>query len=244
LKRKLVLLNLALGLIVIYAGWQLRQTWKAAKAREAATLNRKVPPVAAPPYTPLPRTAPVQPGGYAEIVQKTLFDRSRNPTVVVELPPEPPKLVKPMPRLPQYHGQMNLGDGVTVVMSEDTNTPHQGIRIGEKIGQFTLLDVNTEEITLEWDGQTLKKRLDELRDRTAEQQAAAALPVPAGPVRSEAPAPPPVQPTPLAPGSDMGGGYRACQPNDSNPPGAVVDGYRKVVIPNPFGQMCRWEAVR
>lgn len=243
MKRKLLLLNLVLGLVAIYAAWQLRGTWRAEKARETATLNHTVPPAPAPPFTPLPRTAPVVPGGYSQIVQKTLFDRSRNPEVVVELPKEPPKPVKPMPRLPQYHGQMNLGDGVTVVMSEDTNMPHQGIRVGEHIGQFTLLSVNTEEITLEWEGQTVKKKLEELRDHVGEQQAAANMPAVAAPTRTEPP-PPSVPAAPLPPGVDTGGGYRACQPNDSNPAGAVVDGYRKVVIPNPFGQMCRWESVR
>ena len=44
-----------------------------------------------------------------------LFDRSRNSTVVVEVPPPPPP--KPMPPLPAYHGMMNLGDGPVAVMS-------------------------------------------------------------------------------------------------------------------------------
>ena len=245
MRRKLLLLNVALGLLAIYAGWQLRQTWRAAKAREAATMRKKVPLAPAPPWTPLPRSAPVVAGGYSPIVQQTLFDRSRNPVVVVELPQEPPKPQKPMPRLPLYHGQMNLGDGVTVVMSEDVNSAHQGLRVGDMIGQFKLVDVNTEEITLEWEGQKIRKKLDELRDHAeTPQQPTAPVPVAAaGPARTDPP-PRPVEASPLGPGSDTGGGFRACQPSDSNPPGAVVDGYRKVVIPNPFGQMCRWEAVR
>jgi hypothetical protein len=244
LKRKLLLLNLTLGLLAIYAGWQLRRTWRAAKAREAATMSRRVPVAPAPPFTPLPRTAPVVPGGYSEIVQQTLFDRSRNPVVVVELPKEEPKPTKPMPRLPIYHGQMNLGDGVTVVMSEDNNSAHQGLRVGEMIGQFKLVDVNTEEITLEWEGQKIRKKLDELREHADVPQAGAPPPVATlGPARTDAPAPA-VQASPQGPGADTGGGYRACQANDSNPSGAVVEGYRKVIIPNPFGQMCRWEAVR
>ena len=245
MKRKLLLLNVVLGVVAVYGAWQLRRTWKAERARETATLNQKVPPAVPPPYASPPRSAPVVPGGYSQIVQKTLFDRSRNPEVPVELPPpEPPKPQKPMPRLPQYHGQMNFGDGIIVVMSEDTNMPHQAVRIGEKIGQFTLASVNTEEITLEWEGQTVKKKLEELRDRQAEQQQAVAnAPVAVAAARTETPAPK-AEAAPLPPGVDTGGGYRACQPNDSNPAGAVVDGYRKVVIPNPFGQMCRWEPAR
>ena len=127
---------------------------------------------------------------------------------------------------------MNLG-GITVVLSADATSPQQGIQIGESIGQFKLAGVNTEEITFEWDGKNITKRLDELKDHGA-------TPVPA---RSEAPAPPPVQ-SPLGPGQDIGAGFRACQPNDSNPAGTVVDGFRKVVLISPFGQTCRWDPAR
>ena len=71
-----------------------------AKAREAAELGRKVPAAPPPPFTALPGAPPVVAGGYADIAQKTLFDRSRNPTVAVELPPAPPPV--PMPPLPAF----------------------------------------------------------------------------------------------------------------------------------------------
>jgi len=244
LKRKLLVLNVALGLLLIYAGRQLRQTYHAAKAREAATLARKVAPAPPPPFTPLPSTPPVAPGGYAEIVQQTLFDRSRNPTVAVELPPPPPP--KPLPPLPVYHGMMNLGDGITVVLSESAAAPHQGLHRGESIGQFKLVDVNTQEITFEWDGQTITRKLQELEDHTAAaQQAQTTAPLPAAAAaRTDTPPPPPPPQTPQGPGNDVGGGFRACQPNDSNPAGVVVDGYRKVILISPFGQTCRWDPVR
>jgi hypothetical protein len=246
LKRKLLALNLALGALVIYAGWQLRQTREAARARESSTLNQRVPPAPPPPFTPLPAAPPVIAGGYSNVVQQTLFDRSRNPTVPIELPaPAPAPPPKPMPPLPVYHGMMNIG-GITVVLSADANSPQQGIEIGESIGQFKLAAVNTEEITFEWDGQRITRKLDELKDHSGTPPpAAAATPVAAAPpaVRSEAPAPPPVQ-NPLGPGQDIGAGFRACQPNDSNPAGAVVDGYRKVVLTSPFGQTCRWDPAR
>src|SRR2546430_9104949 len=61
-------------------------TLSRSKAREAAALNHKVPKLAPPPFTPLPQTPPVLPTGYADIAQKMLFDKSRNPTVVVDVP--------------------------------------------------------------------------------------------------------------------------------------------------------------
>ena len=243
MRRRLLVLNVVLALLAIYAGWQLRQTYRAAKARERATLSKKVPAAPPPPHTAPPAVPPVVAGGYSEIVQQTLFDRSRNPTVVVELPPPPPPPPpKPMPPLPIYHGMMNLG-GITVVLSADANSPHQGIQIGESIGQFKLVDVNTEEITFEWDGQTITKKLEELEDHTAVQPQTTSVASAPAPARTETPAAP-AQTTPLGPGTDIGAGLRSCQPNDANPPGAVVDGFRKVVLFSPFGQTCRWEPVR
>ena len=134
MRRKLLALNLALGVLVIYAGWQFRQTREAARAREAGTLKVRVPLAPPPPHTTPPAAPPVIAGGYSNIVQQTLFDRSRNPAVPIELPsPAPAPPPKPVPPLPVYHGMMNLG-GITVVLSTDANSAQQGIQIGESIG--------------------------------------------------------------------------------------------------------------
>lgn len=242
MRRKLLLLNIVLAGLAVYGGWQLRVTWRAAKARRTAIQSRRVPVAPPPPFTPLPSASPVVAGGYADIVQKMLFDRSRDPSVPVEVPPPAPAPPpKPMPPLPVYHGMMNLG-GITVVLSADASSPHQGLQIGDSIGQFKLVDVNTEEITFEWDGQMVRKKLEELEDHTgaAQQQQQAAV---AAAASAPSPSSPPPQ-TPLGPGTDIGGGFRACQPNDSHPAGVVVDGFRKVVFTSPFGQTCRWDPVR
>ena len=239
MKRKLMLLNAVLVVLAILAGWRLRQEWLDARAREAATLAQRIKPAPPPPFTPLPAAGPVVPSGYADVVQKMLFDRSRNPTVVVELPPPAPP--EPVPALPAYYGTMNLGDGPLVVLGLVPGS-QQAVELGGTIGQFKLVSVNTEEIAFEWKGQTIRKKLHELAEAAAPPQAA-------GPVRSDTPAaaappPAPVQQQPLGPGQQLNSGYRACQPNDSMPGGAVVDGYRKVLIPTPFGTpSCRWDPV-
>ena len=109
MNRKLLILDVVLAAVAVYAGFQFRGQWLAAKAREAAILNRKLTPPPPPQFAPLATAPPVLSAGYAEIAQKLLFDRSRNSTVVVEVPPPPPP--KPMPPLPVYHGMMNIGDG-------------------------------------------------------------------------------------------------------------------------------------
>lgn len=236
MNRKLLILDVALAAAVVWAGFQFRDQWRASRARQSATLNRKIAPGPPPQFTPLPAAPGVLASGYADIADKMLFDRSRNATVVVEVPPPPPP--KPMPPLPIYHGMMNLGDGPVAVMSVNASAPHQEVHPGDPIGPFKLVDVNSEEITLEWDGKTIHKQADEMSDHAAREapQPTQAQTAPAAPA-------PPVASTPQGPGEDTGRGFRICQPNDSNPTGTVVDGYLKTSATTLFGRQCRWEPV-
>ena len=243
MRRRLLLLDVVLVALVAYAGWQVWQAHLRAKARESAMLGRKVKPDPPPPFTPLPAQKPVVAGGYADIAQQTLFDKSRNPTVVVELPPPPaPPPPKPMPPLPVYHGQMNIG-GETVFLSQTSSSEHEAIHPGEKIGQFTLVDVNMDEIEFEWEGKSVRRKLDALVDRASQPPASAAA---ASGTRTEAPvaaAPAPVPKSAIGPGADTGRGFKLCDPNDNMAPGTVVDGFRKTIYTTPFGTACRWDQV-
>jgi hypothetical protein len=241
LNRKLLILDVALAGALAWGGFRLRDQWQAEKGRETAALGHAIKPAAPPPFTPAPASPAVLASSYARIAQQMLLDKSRNPVVVIEVPPPPPP--KPMPPLPLYHGTMNLGEGPLAVLSLPGTKAQKEIHVGDQIGEFKLVDITTEEIALEWDGKVVRKKVDEVLDRSAaeapqqrtDQQPAAAV----GP-------PPPPRPaqTPQGPGSDSGRGYRTCQVNDSNPSGAVVDGYRKTVTTSPFGPVCRWDAVQ
>ena len=237
MKRKLLLLNLALVALLAYTGWQLRQEYLAAKARDAAELSRKIKPGAPPPFTPFAQPGQVAPASYADIAQQMLFDKSRNPDVVIETPKPPPK---PMPALPLYHGQMQFSDGLIAIFSQTSTAPHEAVHIGDQIGQFKLVDVNKDEIVFEWDGKPVRKKVDELLEHKVE----ADLPAVAV-ARTEAPAAPAAPPPPATPGpgADNGAGARLCNAGDPSPAGAVVDGFRKVVAPTPFGNICRWDPV-
>lgn len=236
MKRKIVALNLVLAAVVAFAGVQLRNQWRAARNRERAVLAApSVKPPQVPPYIPLPGSEPALSASYNNIVQKDLLDPSRNPNVVIEVVPPPPP--PPMPALPRYHGQMNL-DGVTAILSDNANAPQRSVHLGEQIGEFKLVDVSTEELVFQWNGQTVRKRIEELSDRSE--------PGSNVPVRSAMQAPPPPVPvikTPLGPGEMMPQGFRVCNPNDSTPDGAVVDGFRKVSYSTPFGSACRWDPI-
>lgn len=251
MKRKLVALNLVLMAAIFAAAWRLRSDWAEARAREQSLLNRRVQPPPALPMTSSPVPQPVAATSYSDVAQKMLFSKDRNPTVVIEAAAPPPP--KPMPSLPVLYGVMNLTDGTTAIMGEKTGTRHLGIHPGDQIGEFTLVAITSQEITLEWDGKQITKPVDELIDRSAPPPAQAGAeastprpsqnagsqssqsPQPSQPSRQQAKAAEP------APGAVLSDRLRACQPGDTSPPGTVSGGFKKVVTPSPFGNMCRWE---
>jgi hypothetical protein len=240
MNRKLVLLNAVLLLVVIYGGVQLRNQYRAAKAREAALRAVRISPAPAPPFFPLANEAPVLPSGYKDVAMKNLFHPSRDPNVPVELPPPPPP-PPPMPELPRYHGQMNLGDGPMVLLVEKSGMQEKAIKPGEAIGQFKLVDVNTNDITFAWtfNGEVARRSLRELVDRAAPPAAPEARPAAA----ASAPAAPVVKSN-LGAGEITGFGFRECLPNDSSPDGTIDRGFRKTSITTPFGKSCRWDPVK
>jgi hypothetical protein len=242
LKRKLIVLNLVLAAAIAATVWRLRSDWVDDRAREQALLSQRVRPQPAPIVSKSPAPQPVAAIGYAEIAEKMLFSKDRNPTVVVEATPPPPP--KPMPHLPVLYGVMNLLDSTTAIMGVKSGAHHQAIRPGEQIGEFTLIAIDNQAITLEWDGKEITKPVEEMIDRSATAPAADPAAARAAPTASTPTAPPPAQPKgEAAPGTVLTDRLRACQPGDASPPGTVSGGFKKVVTPSPFGNMCRWEPI-
>jgi hypothetical protein len=235
MKRKLLFANLALLALILAGGVHLRREWVEAHAREQAVLRKRIQPAPPPRMTPLPASEPVKAAGYNEIAQKMLFSKDRNPVVVVELPPAPKPI--PMPPLPLFHGVLDLGDGPMAIMSEGAKGPHRDYQPGDKVGPFKLVAINNEELVLEWEGQTIRKNVDEILDRGT-----VPPPAPSAAAAPAAPPPPPVAKAAAAPGGELSPGIKACQPGDTSPDGTVADGMRKVVKSSPFGGVrCYWE---
>jgi hypothetical protein len=250
LNQKLLVLDVVLAVGVIYGGFELHDAWVAAKARQAGMPGAapKSGPVAALP--PLPQRPAVLPSGYKDIAVKTLFDPSRNPNIPVDPPPPPPPPRDPPP-LPSFHGMMDFGDpqGPIALMTEHDAKGHQEVHAGEMIGPFKLLAFNRQEMTLEWEGRVIHKRLDEGGSEPARARQAPVEPI-AGPGVIPGVAPPesaqqpPQQGVQLGPGQDLTDTVKACQPNDSTPAGTVTDGYRKELHMTPLGvAQCIWRAV-
>ena len=229
-------------------GWRLRVRWNSEKAHEAAVLSRSVPQrsVFAAPAPAPPR--PVTAAEYIEVAQKTLFSKDRNPTVVVEAPPPKPEPV--MPALPVFHGTIMLGDPV-VILSADARSTQKGYGVGEKIGPFKILAFDRDNITFEWNGKKVERKLKELvaPDIPQNQPAAPNAATPASTPGSSAvtslgsSAAADANKNPTV-GTDIGAGFRACTRGDTSPSGTVVGGYKKVVVQGLMGASCHWESAK
>lgn len=246
MRRKLWLLDLFLLISVVITGFALKHRWSESSAREQALLKQAVPAPPAPALPGMPRVNPVTPATYMAAVQMNLFSKDRNPNVILDPPPPPPPPPQ-MPPLPVAYGVMDLGAGPAAILAEKPGAAHRSYRPGEKIGAFKIVAMNNREILFDWDGQPVKKTLEELADHrptmTATGGTADAAPAPAAAATS-------AQPTVKSlgeakgPGADLGNQTRACAPGDTSAPGTVQDGMRKVVTKSPFGDVCRWEPVK
>lgn len=237
------LLAAALGAVV----WQARVRWNDAQEKRARTIDVKVKPAPVPPVAPAPKPEGTTAAKYADVATKNLFSKDRNPNVVIDPPKiEPPKK---MPPFPVVYGVMGFPSGTRAMMSPHPGEPSKTVRAGDTIGEFTIASLDSQNVVFDWDGKQIPKKIEDLIDRSANlDPGAAAAPVQQRAVPS-APAPAAqAQGTAKGPGAEFptagGMSQRSCVPGDSTPANTVVDGYRKNVVPTPFGNVCTWIKVQ
>jgi len=240
-----MVLNLLLLAVLALLAVQIRKEWLSAKTREQAFLHKTLNPTPARPLIPYVKPSPLMASAYAAVAEKNLFSQDRNSNVIVD--PPPPVQEKPLPAFPVARGVM-LWDGVppTVVLSEKSNGAQRGYHPGDTIGEWTIVSIDSQFVTFEWNGKQFQKRLDELLDKTLVASEAPAASPAAAPTNLT-PAAPAVQslsPKAAGPGIDIGGNMRGCVAGDSSPAGTIVDGMKKVVSATPFGSVCRWESAQ
>ena len=249
MNRKMVLLNLALIGLASVLVWQVRIRWLASQGHQREVLSKSVrgKPILAPPPAPAPKTT--TPAEYIDVAQRTLFARDRNPNVVVEPPPAPPP-PPPMPALPFYYGQMSFGE--EVILLSLGSTEQKRYHAGDDIGPFRIVSYDRDNITFEWRGDPVERKLAELKPKETAQALAASTPVAAAsapaPVQNLSSISAPAQPSGAQAnptlGVDMGGGFRGCAAGDNSPAGTLLNGYRKVVARNLMGTSCHWEQAK
>lgn len=256
MKKKLLLLNIALVLIAAFTAYQIRQNYLESASRRQRMLEQRPRAVKAPPATPQPRTSPVSPAQYAEVAQEMLFTPDRNPNVILD-PVKPPP-VKPVPPFPVAHGVILFGDlPPTIILSQKGKNDQKGYKVGDTVGAFTVASIDSTDVVFTWDGKEFKKPISELVDYSPPPETSSARKVLTAADGASRAAdvdgkPQPSQPASSLspqdlqkPGQSMGRDFYACNPGDSSPVGTVVDGKVKRQASNPFapgGKSCYWEA--
>lgn len=243
MRRRLLLLNLLLAGMAALFAWTLRQHWQEARAHEHAVLSTRVPPAPAPSLPPAPTTPPVFADRYADVAEKMLFARDRNPTVILD--PTPPPREKPVPPFPVAHGVM-IWPGVppSIILTQKGKSEQRSYQVGDKIGEFSITGITDEKIVFEWDGKKFEKNISDLIDNSAPVQTASAPPPPPPSENNSQSLGETSHPNAASgPGTQISETERACTASDSSPAGAVVDGYRKQVMVTPMGKSCGWEKV-
>lgn len=253
MNRKLILLNVVLLLLAGWLFWMLRVKWVELHQHEHTVLalspevrKRLMIP------SPIPQFKPMTATDYNAVAQNNLFAKDRNPNVIVDPPPAPPPPPPPppMPELPAYYGTMALfGDPVVVLKLP--KGPQKNYHAGDKVGPFQLVSFSREKVVFDWNGKTVERKPEELKEKAPapEEAAAPAPPAPAagantgGRAISIGGAANDDAKVSEVLGPDNGGNVRMCVKGDTSPAGTVVDGYKKRIATNMFGETCMWEKV-
>jgi hypothetical protein len=251
MNRRVLLLNLALFALAGALGWLLRQHWIEEKQHEREIFTRAAQKKAILPPPPVQAPKPISPAEYFDVAQKMLFSRDRNPNVVVEVKPPPPKPA--VPPFPLYYGQIGLADP-TIFLAVN-GSAQKSYHAGDKLDKFKLVSFDRDTITLEFDDENIEKKLEDLKpkEQAPPQQAAYSAPAPAAAAAAQpqsrslasgSAGDSSTEPKNPALGADYGSGFRAAVPGDTSPAGTVLDGYKKVCTHTMMGQDCHWEQVK
>ncbi|HUG81188.1 MAG TPA: hypothetical protein VML01_05970 [Bryobacterales bacterium] len=264
--KKLLAVNILLGILVVAAAFGLYSRIEAANQRYSI-LTPGGPAKELPDYPAPEAPRRVRAGDHLPIVERTLFSPDRNPIieVVAEAPPPP----DPRPPLPRLAGIMELGKGPIALMSVDLESTAGPIQVGEKIGAFTFLGTEGDKVLLQWKEEKFAASPGELlgssgggnkragaagtraegRQRGPERGALARR-EPAGSGGAAAAQPSaakPAQASVLSSGNeprigpDQGGGRYRAYPTDKSPDGTRHQGFVKRSQGTPFGTKSWWE---
>jgi hypothetical protein len=248
MKQRVIWINLLLLAVGVWCAWRLRANYLEARERERDYLSRRAKGLPVAPYQAAPAQAPAQPASFADIALRTLFAKDRNPNVIVE-PPPPPAPPPPVPAFPKAYGVIDIGEGPLVFLGQGDGKQRL-YKQGDVLGPWKIGKILADRVTFEWvdEKKTFEKTLDELRDRGASASSGGGGASDYKPAVSEGVVVQKVEVQKVegpvnAPGI-AAGQARLCNPGDTSPSGAVVDGYRKVLTRTPFGEVCRWEPVQ
>jgi hypothetical protein len=261
MKRKLMLLNLALLAFLVASGFEFDRRVEQAHSRYE--ILQRFDAAKQTPQFPAPQgPARVRQAEYLPIVDHLLFYQDRNAVVEVEAPEE--KVVE-RPALPVLSGVVNFGEGPIALMADDSKSDPRPVKVGEKVGEYTFLGFAGNNLKLSWQSEEFEVSQDRLAAEL-ESRPRAAGSRSAGPAAGGSSSPaarraaasrrPTTRPEPSAQqaaadnrktiggrfniGHEIRPGVFRADPKDTAPAGTEFEGYRKVVNPTPFGNQSWW----
>jgi hypothetical protein len=243
MNRKVLLLNVALLVAVVWLGVRLRANWQESKAKEQETLDRAAQAQTVTAPAPLAGVTPTPAIEYLNVAQQTLFSEDRNSNEIVDVAPPapPPPPPPPTPPFPTYHGQMSFGEPVIILST--SGVPQKSHRVGDQIGEFKIAGFDRDKLILEWNDKTFEPLLKDLASKEQPKPVVQTQDAPAQQAKAAAVAP-------VGKGKNDGqygaqyGNYRECLVDDNSPDGTVKDGYRKAIVGTLMGTSCHWEPIR
>ena len=249
MKRKLLALNIGLGLIIVFAALELVSRIREADDRRDALLGASDTKES--PDFPAPeQVARLRPADYRPIVDRLLFAPDRNPVIEVVEPVEE-KAERPV--FPLLVGVMDFGDGPVAMMSETARGTPRPVAVGEKVGEFTFLAALNDRITLEWSGRKFEVGEDELTGAEASnaqperkgarvQRSAARRPSKAASSANLSGEKSVSSKHYIGPPLSGQSGRRSADPNDGVADGTESEGWVRRVRKTPFGSQHWWES--
>jgi hypothetical protein len=235
MKKSFLMIQLVLLASAAFLGYQLRSQWMEYRStHNAAVLNSSNSRDGIPPQVAAPKVVP----NYSAIVDNHLFSADRTNIVPPETSAEPAKAAAPKPIL---MGTLQLDEDEFALMVSDgqrENTNYKRLKLGESLDGYILVKILDQKVMMKMDGKEVEVRLNEPSKMVAREIPGGTSPSPGtlGQVMTVGSGPPTTSSN--APSASQG------LPKGTIPPGTVVNGRKKILVPSPFGMMESWEEVK
>ena len=238
-RREQILIIAGLLGLNILLGWSLGRFWKDHRSRTQWLYSGAL---AQPPATPAARlNLAGQPQSFVEIVDRSVFSPLRG------VPPPQPQEEAKAPKLPLLFGSMNLGNGRFALMAPGDQPSSVSKRVlpGEEIGGYKLVSIGTSNVVIEWQEKKITLDISESARRGPIEKTASASARPAPVTTAGSGANPAMPESPFVRGAGITSPARSAPSGASPevPPGTIIGGKQKVLVPTPFGVIPVWQDV-